>query len=132
MTRAEISTDDAPRPAGAYSQAIVAGDFLYSAGLGPQDPRTGEVPEGVEAQTAQVMRNLAAVLAAAGLGLADVVRATVHLQDLHRDFAGFNATYERFVTAPYPVRTTVGSTLAGILVEIDVVAHRPPQAPATT
>ncbi len=63
-----------------------------------------------------------AVLSILSVTLADVVKVTVHLADLARDFAGFNAAYQRIVPAPYPVRTTVGSTLAGFLVEIDVVA----------
>jgi reactive intermediate/imine deaminase len=101
----------------------VAGGFLFTAGFGPQDPATGKVVGGtIEAQTEQVMRNVAAALAARDLDFSHVVKATVHLQDLHRDFAGFNATYEKFLSAPYPVRTTVGSALANILVEIDVVA----------
>jgi len=123
MARVKIETPNAPRPAGAYSQGILAGGFLYTAGFGPQDPATGKVAgDTIEAQTEQVMKNVAATLAAHGLDFSHVVKATVHLADLHRDFAGFNATYEKFLSDPYPVRTTVGSTLAGILVEIDVVA----------
>jgi 2-iminobutanoate/2-iminopropanoate deaminase len=126
MSRVKIQTPDAPRPAGAYSQGIVAGGFLFTAGFGPQDPATREVAgDTIEEQTEQVMRNVAATLAARNLDFSHVVKATVHLADLHRDFAGFNATYEKFLTAPYPVRTTVGSALAGILVEIDVVAVVP-------
>lgn len=123
MERERIDIADAPRPGGAYSQGIVAGGFLYTSGLGPQDPATGLVSgDTVEEQTAQVMRNLAAVLGARGLDFGHVVKATVHLQHLHRDFPGFNSTYQRFLVEPYPVRTTVGSDLANILVEIDVVA----------
>jgi reactive intermediate/imine deaminase len=123
MSRSQVSTASAPTPRGAYSQGIVAGGFLYTAGFGPHDPLSGElVGDAIEEQTAQVMRNIAAVLAVHNLDFSSVVKSTVHLQDLHRDFPGFNAVYEGFVTAPYPVRTTVGSQLAGILVEIDVVA----------
>lgn len=130
MSRAQVSTDNAPRPAGAYSQGIVAGGFLYTAGFGPQDPRTGQVCGlTIEEQTEQVMKNVGALLAARGLDFSHVVKTTVHLQDLHRDFAGFNSVYQRFVVEPFPVRTTVGSTLANILVEIDVVAQVP-SAPA--
>ncbi len=100
--------------------------MLFTAGLGPQDPATGAVVgESIEEQTAQVTRDLQGVLGAHGLGFSHVVRATVHLQELLRDFSGFNATYEKFVSAPYPVRTTVGSNLANILVEIDVIALVP-------
>ena len=123
MSRVKIETQDAPRPAGAYSQGIVAGGFLYTAGFGPQDPATGKVAgDTIEAQTEQVMKNVAAALATRNLDFSHVVKATVHLADLHGDFAGFNATYEKFLSEPYPVRTTVGSTLANILVEVDVVA----------
>lgn len=117
-----VRTADAPQPAGPYSQGIVAGGFLFTAGFGPQDPVTGALPEGVAEQTRQVLRNVAAVLAERGLTLDDVVKSTVHLADL-ADFAEFNAAYREFFSEPYPVRTTVGSQLAGILVEIDVVAH---------
>jgi reactive intermediate/imine deaminase len=123
LSRVKIETPDAPRPAGAYSQGIVAGGFLYTAGFGPQDPATGQLAgDTIEAQTEQVMKNVAATLAAHNLDFSHVVKATVHLAELHRDFRGFNATYEKFLSAPYPVRTTVGSTLNNILVEIDVVA----------
>lgn len=122
MSKQEIRTDQAPSPAGAYSQGIVAGGFLYTAGFGPQNPTTGEVGPTVGEQTAQVIRNVQAVLAERGLTLDDVVKSTVHLQNLKADFAEYDAAYREFFTAPYPVRTTVGSDLMNILVEIDVVA----------
>lgn len=122
MTKQSIHTASAPAPAGPYSQGIVANGFLFTAGFGPQDPHTGAVPEGVAEQTRQVLRNVSAVLEARGIALDDVVKATVHLQDVERDFAAFNDAYREFFAEPYPVRTTVGSTLKGILVEIDVVA----------
>lgn len=121
----EIRSDQAPAPAGTYSQALVVGDFVYTAGMGPFDPETGAiVGEDVATQTRQVLANLAAVLAAHGLGLDDVVKSTVHLQDLHRDFAAYDEVYRSHFTTPYPVRTTVGSDLLGMLVEIDFVAYR--------
>ncbi len=122
MTRQAIETDGAVRPAGAYSQGVVANGFIYTAGFGGHDPATGELPEGVYEQTRGVLRNIEAVLAGHGLDLSDVVKATAHLSDLGRDFADFNRAYSEQFSAPYPVRTTVGSTLAGMLVEIDVVA----------
>jgi 2-iminobutanoate/2-iminopropanoate deaminase len=119
----EIRIDAAAAPGGAYSQGIVANGFVYTAGFGPQDPATGVIiGDTVAEQTRSVLRNVTAVLAAHGLDLNDVVKATVHLSDLHRDFADFNTVYAEHFSAPYPVRTTVGSVLAGILVEIDVVA----------
>ena len=119
----EIRIDAAAAPGGAYSQGIVANGFLYTAGFGPQDPATGVIRgETVAEQTRSVLSNISAVLATQGLDLNDVVKATVHLSDLARDFADFNTVYAEHFTAPYPVRTTVGSVLADILVEIDVVA----------
>lgn len=122
MSLHAIRTDSAPAPAGPYSQSISANGFVFTAGFGPQDPATGAVPDGIEAQTAQLIRNLSAVLETQGTSLDRVVKATVHLQHLDRDFAAFNTVYREHFSEPFPVRTTVGSTLAGILVEIDVVA----------
>jgi len=120
----EIRTGDAPAPAGSYSQGLVVGDFLYTAGMGPADPRTGEVVgEDVATQTRQVLENLRAVLAARDLTFDNVVKATVHLQELRRDFAAYDAVYRSHFTPPFPVRTTVGSDLMNILVEIDFVAY---------
>jgi 2-iminobutanoate/2-iminopropanoate deaminase len=126
MSVERFHVDGAPKPAGPYSHAVAAHGFLYSAGLGPIDPATGEiVGTEIEEQTRQTLRNIGAVLAAAGLGFGDVVKSTVHLADVHRDFAGFNRAYGEFFTSAFPVRTTVGSTLLNILVEIDVVAAFP-------
>lgn len=124
MTKIAITSDDLPRPAGPYSHVIDTGQFVFTAGFGPQDPATGETPEGVAAQTEQVISNVESALKAVGLTLADVVKTTVHLQHLDRDFPAYNEVYARRFPAPYPVRTTVGSTLANILVEIDAVAVR--------
>ena len=104
------------------SPGMVANGFLYVSGFGPQDPVTGEKPEGVAEQTRAVLANLSLVLAEAGLDLADVVKVTAHLQELRRDFAAYNEVYAELMPEPRPVRTTVGSDLMGILVEIDVVA----------
>ena len=120
-----VRTENAPRPAGAYSQGVAGAGLLFTAGFGPQDPVTGVVAGTVEEQTAQVLRNVAAVLAARGLTTDDVLKVTVHLQHLRRDFAAYDAVYRQFFAEPYPVRTTVGSDLMDILVEIDVVAALP-------
>ncbi|MBE3015574.1 RidA family protein [Microbispora sp. NEAU-D428] len=120
----EIRTTAGAPPIGAYSQGLVVGDFLYTSGMGPLDPETGEVVgDDVAAQTHRTMRNLGAVLEARGLTFDDVVKATVHLQNLKEDFAAFNEVYQSYFTRPYPVRTTVGSDLMDILVEIDFVAY---------
>lgn len=126
MAKTAVHTTNAPQPAGPYSQAIEANGFVYTAGFGPQDPRTGKVADSVADQTRQVLRNVQTVLAERGLSMDDCVKTTVHLADL-ADFAEFNSAYAEFFTEPYPVRTTVGSQLANILVEIDVVAAVPAQ-----
>lgn len=117
-----LNNDGLPPPAGAYSQVVTAGGLAWTAGFGPQNPDTGEVPEGITAQTSQVLGNVRDALAGAGLTLADVVKVTTHLQHLKRDFAAYDAEYRTWFSEPYPVRTTVGSDLMDILVEIDVVA----------
>lgn len=122
MQRTEISTTDAPTPKGTYSQALRVGDLIFTSGFGPHDPATGEVVgKGVQEQTRQTLHNVDAALRAAGSSLRMAVKTTIHLADLD-DFAEFDEVYRSSVTAPYPVRTTVGATLPGILVEIDAVA----------
>lgn len=121
MDRTEIRTDDAPSPKGSYSQALRVGDLVFTSGFGPHDPRTGDVVgSDISAQTEQTLRNVDAALRAAGSSLTSAVKLTVHLADLG-DFAAFDAAYRGFLDRPYPARTTVGSALAGILVEIDAV-----------
>jgi len=124
MTKSATTSPDLPAPAGAYSHVVEVNGVVFTAGFGPQDPATGVVPDGVGAQTEQVITNVETALDAVGLTLADVVKTTVHLEHLHRDVAEYNEVYTRRFAEPYPVRTTVGSTLANILVEIDVVAIR--------
>jgi len=124
MSKTAVHTTNAPQPAGPYSQGILANGFFYTAGFGPQNPSTGAVSDSVAEQTRQVLRNISTVLAEQGLTLDHAVKVTVHLADL-ADFAEFNEAYKEFFTEPYPVRTTVGSQLANILVEIDVVAAVP-------
>lgn len=125
MTWTAHTSADLPTPAGPYSHVVDAGHLVWTAGFGPHDPATGAVPDGITAQTEQVIDNVEAALRTVGLGLGDVVKATVHLQYRDRDFAAYNEVYARRFTPPHPVRTTVGSALGGILVEIDVVAVRP-------
>ena len=119
-----VRTDKAPTPAGPYSQGIVYGDLVFVAGQGPLNPATGKIGETIEEQTRQVLENIKAILEAAGAGMDDVLKCTVHLADMG-DFARFNQVYKEYFSEPYPVRTTVGSSLNGILVEIDVIARLP-------
>ena len=123
MGKQQIRTDAAARPGGSYSQGLRAGDFVFVAGQGPLDPETGEVVgTTIEEQTARTLANVQAILEAAGATMADVVKSTVHLSDLSL-FARYDAVYAQWFPDPKPTRTTVGSQLAGILVEIDVVAY---------
>lgn len=118
----EIKTTLAPQPVASYSQGIKVGNTVYVAGQGPLNVQTGLVPESVAEQTRQVLNNIKAILEAGGASMKDVVKVTAHLQDL-ADFEEYNKVYEEFFPAPYPVRTTVKSGLANILVEIDVIAE---------
>lgn len=123
MAKQQITTSNAPLPGGPYSQGIRAGDFVYVAGQGPADPVTRQnVGDTIEEQTARTLENVKAILEAAGATMADVVKSTVHLSDLSL-FSRFNKVYETYFPDPKPVRTTVGSQMVGIMVEIDVVAY---------
>lgn len=122
MAHAAHVVDGLPAPGGAYSHVTQTDQLVFTAGFGPHDPQTGALPDGIEAQTEATLSNVRLALAAVGLDLSHVLKATVHLAHLERDFAGFDAAYRRIMPPPYPVRTTVGSQLLGILVEIDVVA----------
>jgi 2-iminobutanoate/2-iminopropanoate deaminase len=122
MTHRTLVVPGLPAPGGAYSHVTEGAGLVFTAGFGPHDPQTGAVPDGIVEQTEATLANVARALAGVGLDLSHVAKATVHLAELDRDFAAFNVVYGRVVPTPYPVRTTVGSRLLGILVEIDVVA----------
>jgi 2-iminobutanoate/2-iminopropanoate deaminase len=125
MTRRAVSTSAAPPAAGPYSQAIFTDDLVFCAGQLGTDPTTGELADGVEAQAERALRNLEAVLDAAGCTLADVVKTTVFLADIE-DFAAVNAVYARFMPDPPPARSTFGVAAlpkAG-RVEIEAIATR--------
>jgi 2-iminobutanoate/2-iminopropanoate deaminase len=117
----KIQTDKAPAPAGAYSQGIRVGNMVFVAGQGPRDPITNEKAETVEEQTRQVLTNVKNILEAGGASMSDVVKVTAHLTDL-ANFQAFNRVYMEFFEEPLPVRTTVGSALNNMLVEVDVIA----------
>ena len=122
----EVRTDAAPAPVGPYSQAIRSGEFVFASGQIPLDPVTGEIVEGeIEDETRQVLRNLEAVLEAAGSGLDRVIKATVYLTDLSL-FPRVNAIYaEAFDVDPAPARVTVGVAALplGAAIEIDAIAR---------
>lgn len=118
-----IATTSAPGAIGPYSQAIDAGSFVFVSGQIPVDPATGNIPEGIDAQAAQSLKNLAAILEAAGLSTANVVKTTVFLADMG-DFAAMNAKYAEAFCEPFPARSAVAvKTLPkGVLVEIEAIA----------
>lgn len=124
MKKIEIATENAPRAIGPYSQAVVAGNTLYTSGQIPIDPATGEPIGGdIKAQAYRVMQNAAAVLAAAGLDFSSVVKTTVFLTDLD-DFATVNAVYAEFFAKPYPARSCVqvAALPKGAKIEMELVA----------
>ena len=127
MTRHAVSTTGAPAAIGPYSQGITAGDLVFCSGQVGLDPATGALVEGgVEAQAERALRNLTAVLDAAGCSLDDVVKTTVFLAAIG-DFAKVNEVYGRFMPDPPPARSTfaVGALPRGALVEVEAIAVRP-------
>ena len=124
MSKQKIETSAAPAAIGPYSQAIHAGRLVFLSGQIPLDPRSGEmVPGGIEAQTRQVMENLRAVLWAADLDFASLVKTTIYLVDLG-DFATVNRIYGEYFLEMPPARATVqvAALPKGALVEIDGIA----------
>ena len=125
MTRDAIATAGAPAAIGPYSQAIAIDGLVFCSGQLGLDPATGTLVEGVEAQAERSLQNLTAVLQAANLVMADVVKTTIFLADI-RDFAAVNAVYGRFMPDPPPARSTVAVAALpkGGLVEIEAIARR--------
>ncbi len=124
MNRNAVSTDHAPAALGPYSQAIVAGGFVFCAGQVPLDPESGTIVEGdIAVQTERVLQSLSAVLGGAGCDLDDVVKTTVFMTDLG-EFAEMNAVYATHFTNQPPARSTVqvAALPAGARLEIEAVA----------
>jgi 2-iminobutanoate/2-iminopropanoate deaminase len=126
MTRKAISTDTAPTALGPYSQAIVAGSFVFCSGTVGIDPATGGPGDGVEAQTELALRNLDAILTAAGTSLAALVKTTIFYTNV-ADFPAVNAVYARFMPDPPPARSAPANVVLprGLLISIDAVAVLP-------
>jgi 2-iminobutanoate/2-iminopropanoate deaminase len=123
--RTALTTTDAPAAIGPYSQAITAGDFLFASGQIPLDPATGQLIEGgIAEQTHRVFKNLAAILAAAGIGFDKVVKTNVYLQDMG-DFGVMNEIYGTYFPAPAPARATIQAARLprDVKVEIDFIAY---------
>ncbi len=125
MKKENVQTADAPAPVGPYSQAVKAGNTLYCSGQIPLNPSTGAIPDGIEAQTRQVLANLEAVLKAGGADFSNVVKTTVFLKDMN-DFPAMNAVYAQSFTGAAPARSTVQVSRLpkDVLVEIDAIAVR--------
>ena len=120
-----ISTSNAPQAIGPYSQAVEANGFVFISGQIPINPANGQIPEGIEAQTEQVMRNIGAIMEAAGLTYANVVKTTVLLQSI-ADFTTMNGIYAKYFTADCPARAAfeVSALPKGALIEVEVIAAR--------
>jgi len=124
LPKKHVSTPNAPKPIGPYSQGVVAGGFLFVSGQIPVDPATNELVSGsIEIQTEQVLKNLLAVLKEAKIGPENVVRTTVYLKDL-ADFPRMNEVYSRYLGKEPPARSTIQAAALprGASVEIDAVA----------
>jgi 2-iminobutanoate/2-iminopropanoate deaminase len=121
--RTVVQTNAAPAAIGPYSQAIRSGSLIFTAGQIGLDPGSGELVEGVEAQADRALRNLSAILDAAGTSLERVIKTTIFLADM-ADFAAVNEVYARHLSSPYPARSTVAVAALpkGALVEIEAVA----------
>jgi len=124
MTKRPIATPAAPAAIGPYAQAVAVGDLIFLSGQIPLDPERGKIVEGsIEDETRQVLKNLAAVLAAESLTMDAIVKTTVYLTDL-ADFPRVNQTYAEFFSEPFPARATVqvSALPRGAKVEIDAIA----------
>ena len=123
MTRTTINAQNAPAAVGPYVHAVMTGDIVFTSGQLGLIPETGVLVEGVEAQAEQAIKNLAAVLEAAGMTLANVVKTTVFLADIN-DFAAINAIYANYFTGDAPARSCVQAAALpkGGLFEIEAIA----------
>ncbi|GIH16825.1 Rid family detoxifying hydrolase [Rugosimonospora africana] len=123
MDRQAVVTGQAPPALGPYSQAIVAGGFVFCSGTAGIDPATGEIPHGIEAQTRLALRNLDAVLTAAGASMATLVKTTIFYSDVD-DFATINEIYASHMPDPPPARSAPANVRLprGLLISIDAIA----------
>lgn len=125
MSKKIVFTENAPKPVGPYSQAVISGDFVFVSGQIPIDPKTSKVVDGgIEAQTVQVLENLRNILGSINLTLNDVVKTSVFLSSFS-DFQSFNRVYSKYFEVNPPARTTVQvGLMAVVLLEIDVIAKK--------
>lgn len=123
MDRQATSTEHAPPAIGPYSQAIVAGGFVFCSGTAGIDPQTGEIPDGIAAQTRLALRNLEAILTASGASMATLVKTTIFYSDV-ADFATINEIYASHMPDPPPARSAPANVVLprGLLISIDAIA----------
>ena len=122
MEKKIIATTAAPGAIGPYSQGWIVGDFIYASGQIPVDPATGAIPEGIAAQTEQACKNVAAIMAAAGVTMENVVKTTCFLAEI-ADFAAFNEVYaQHFTSKPARSCVAVKDLPKGVLCEIEAIA----------
>ena len=119
-----ILTDKAPGAIGPYSQGMKVGDLIFFSGQIPLDPKTGEMPAGIEAQTKQSLENVKGLLESQGLSFADVVKTTVYLDSMD-DFGTMNDIYATYFVEPYPAISAVevAKLPKGAMVEVEVIAY---------
>lgn len=126
MTRKSVTSDQIPAALGPYSHAILAGGFVFCSGTAGIDPVSGTAADGIEAQTEQALRNLAAILEAAGASMADLVKTTIFYTNVD-DFPKLNQVYARHMPDPPPARSAPANVELphGLLVSIDAIAVTP-------
>jgi 2-iminobutanoate/2-iminopropanoate deaminase len=124
MPKKAVESEEAPRAIGPYSQAILSGNFLFLSGQLPIDPVNGEISGDIKAQTDQIFKNMAAILAEVGASLKDVLKTTVFLKDLN-DFAAMNEAYKQYFAHEPPARTCVqvAGIPRGALIEIESIVE---------
>ena len=120
-----ISTQNAPAAIGPYSQAVEWNGMIFSSGMIPVDPQTGEIPEDVEAQARQVFTNLTNLLTAAGTSMDKVIKTTVFIKDMN-DFAAINQIYQEFFIGDFPARSCVevARLPKDVKIEMEVIAEK--------
>lgn len=132
MTKKAISTDKAPAAIGPYSQAIEIGNLIFTSGVIPVVPATGEIPSGVEAQAEQAFANLTELLKAAGTSTEKTVKTTVFIKNMD-DFGKINEIYARYFQGVFPARSCVevARLPKDVLIEIEAIAENRKEAPKT-
>ncbi|MDO4321333.1 MAG: RidA family protein [Lachnospiraceae bacterium] len=120
-----ISTDKAPAAIGPYSQAIEVNDMIFTSGVIPVNPATGEIPSGVEAQAEQAFSNMAALLQAAGSSMENVIKTTVFIKEMN-DFGKINEIYAKYFTGTFPARSCVevARLPKDVLLEVEAIATK--------